>query len=76
MNKTRRAALEVVKDAISEMIPEVETHRDDEQGYLDAMPESFQQGEKGEAAGMSIDALETALSNLQEALEAIEEAIQ
>ena len=50
MNKARRAQLDAIYAKIEELISEVETITSDEQEYLDAMPESFQSGEKGDAA--------------------------
>lgn len=69
MNAERRkriAALEV-----SNVISELESLRDEEQGALDSMPESQQEGERGEKMQEIIDALEEAISGLQ-TLEAVE----
>lgn len=77
MNKDRRkqiadalAKIEAAKEEFASMIEgakeELESARDDEQEYLDNMPESLQQGEKGGAASEAIDALETLLSALDD----------
>lgn len=65
MNKERRkeiasikdelAKLEELRTAICERIAQV---RDDEQEYLGNMPESFQQGDKGEKAEAAVSILE------------------
>lgn len=41
--------------------------RDDEQEYLDNMPESLSSGEKGETAQNAIDAIERAMDKLESA---------
>ena len=73
MNKARRKAIDAVAvtldgiaGTIADAISELEGLRDEEQEYFDAMPESFQSGEKGEIAQTAIDALETAISALEE----------
>lgn len=72
MNKDRRNAINAVLarfgDARAEMElihDELESLRDEEQEYYDNMPESFQQGDKGDRAQAAIDLLESALSELE-----------
>ena len=84
MNNERRKALKVLRNQIDEIhralsnfdIDEikagVEEHRDDEQSYYDNMPESFQDGDKGQAAQDAIEQLDGAI----EALESLEEMLQ
>jgi phage host-nuclease inhibitor protein Gam len=50
---------------LEEVKGEIETIRDAEQEYYDNMPESFQSGEKGERTQEAIDALESAISDLE-----------
>ena len=73
MNKDRRKAitelsaeLENLRDDIDNLISRIEGIRDDEQEYYDNMPESFQQGEKGQAAEAAVSALDEASGALQE----------
>lgn len=73
MNKDRRKELsrivgmiEGLSGTISEAISALESARDEEQEYFDAMPESFQGGEKGEQAQASIDNMGEAISALEE----------
>lgn len=74
MNKERRKQIDaVIKRLEDEMRPlidditrQIEDLRDEEQDYYDNMPESFQMGEKGERAQCSIDALEAAVSDIEE----------
>jgi predicted metal-dependent hydrolase len=56
-------AKSILEDALAE-----------EQEYLDNMPESFQNGEKGELAQAAIDALDEAGQHLDDAISAIETA--
>lgn len=73
MNKDRRkhiaeivANLETVKETLSGLASDIETIREEEQEYFDNMPESFQMGEKGQAAEAAIDALDSAHSDLED----------
>ena len=80
MNKDRRKEIDKIiakvegmaeefaslKTTVEELISEIETVRDEEQEYMDAMPESLQSSDKYYAA-------EAAVSNMDEALSAIQE---
>jgi uncharacterized coiled-coil DUF342 family protein len=75
-------ALETLKGQAEELVGELETIRDEEQDYFDNMPESFQQGDRGQSAESAIEYLETAIeaatavqdfdAELDEALEALD----
>lgn len=79
MNADRRkeitAAIELadtIRDLLDEFRSKIEDIRDGEQEYLDNMPESFQNGEKGEKAQAAIDAATEAFDLIEEIdLEAI-----
>lgn len=77
MNKNRMKQLTkvlgTIRDAIEANTSELESIRDEEQDYYDNMPESFQNGEKGERTQNFVDNLETLLSFLEEAISAIDE---
>ncbi len=75
MNAPRRAALNALISKIEEIKSEAETLASEERDYYDNMPESLQQGEKGEAASAAADALESVEGSLQEAIDQISEAI-
>jgi len=60
-------SLEMVKGAL-------EGIKEDEQSYLDNMPEAFQQAERGQNAEAAISEMEEAISRLEEACEHIESA--
>lgn len=76
MNKQRRKAIRNIQDELTQLFSriedikaELETVRDEEQEAYDNMPESLQNGEKGEAAQNAISQLESAIeafSNLDE----------
>lgn len=64
------AALE--EFSLDDLHGEVEALRDEEQEYLDNMPEGLQQGERGEAAQEAISNLENACDKIDEAKGAVE----
>jgi predicted transcriptional regulator len=77
MNKDRRKMIAQITEDVQKAINlledvqgDIETVRDEEQDYLDAMPESMQGGEKGEMAQEAIDALEEALEAVSSLLDA------
>lgn len=61
-----KEALEAVKLQAEELVGTLETIRDAEQEYFDNMPESFQQGERGQSAESAISMLEEALNEVTE----------
>jgi hypothetical protein len=68
-NERRKAIAAVVKQLegwpdIEELKGELETIRDDEQEAFDNMPESLQQGERGQAAEAAVNALQEAIDML------------
>lgn len=75
MNKQRRKEIEAVKDRILECIDELESIRDDEQDAYDNLPESFQEGERGEQMQEYIYLIEAALDSLEDANSSLEEVI-
>lgn len=72
MNNTRRLAISVQLQKISDAHEALESIREEEQEYYDNMPESIQQGEKGDNAQTAIDQLETTISSLDEAMSSLE----
>lgn len=73
MNKERRKAIDALRERIeniqneiNEIEGEIESVRDEEQEYFDNMPESFQSGDKGQAAEAAIEQLDGALESIQE----------
>ena len=73
MNKVRRKELQELYDVISEAKDRLEMLHDEEE-YKDNMPENLQSSERYERAEAAADALDSAVSSLEEALDYIEEA--
>ena len=74
MNKHRRETLGQLAEALDTLQASVESVKDEEQDYFDNMPENLAQGPGGEASQAAIDALESAMSSITEAIEYIREA--
>lgn len=66
MMAAREAAIEAFTAKASEIKDSIESIRDDEQEYLDAMPESMQNGEKGDGVNTAISLLDDAAGDLDE----------
>lgn len=73
MNNDRRKELASIKEEIDKARgiidtcrDRLETCKDDEQEYYDNMPESFQNGEKGDLATTAIEAIEEAIDGLEQ----------
>ncbi len=89
MNAARRqtltkiiAAIEEAKSLLNSIATDIENVRDEEQDTYDNMPESFQNGDKGEKAQTAIDAMTSAYDEvtgiedtLEEASSSLQEAI-
>lgn len=89
MNNERRKAIGEIADQIANgdlgdldgIASNIEALRDEEQEYLDNMPENLQTSERGTAAEQAVsqldtaaDAVRTMLDSLNEATTALEEA--
>ena len=71
MNNTRRKELEAIKNRIEEALAELDQCKDElegiqneEQEYLDNMPDNLRDNATGEKAQAAIDAIESAVSDL------------
>ena len=76
MNNTRRKSIKKIYDLLEEAMQEIEALQEEEQDALDNLPESLQEGERGQAMQEAADNLESAASSVQEALDYLEEAMQ
>jgi uncharacterized coiled-coil DUF342 family protein len=72
MNNERRKAIaairgevEELRDRIQSIVSQITDLKDEEQEYFDNMPESFQEGEKGQAAEQAVNDLYNAESELE-----------
>ena len=75
MNEQRRKLIRKALDELASVRADLEAIRDDEQDAYDGMPESFQNGEKGEAAQEAISNLDDAINNIESAESEAENAI-
>lgn len=73
MNKARRKEIARIVEKLRELHSDLQAVRDEEQEYVDNMPESLQQGSKGEAAQEATDALDSALDELESMTESLAE---
>lgn len=85
MNKARRAALDKLQDRITaakvgmealqaeveQIKDELEALRDEEQDAYDNLPESLQQGEKGQDMEAAIGSMDSGIDGLQEIADAL-----
>lgn len=74
MNSNRRKEIDRIMERIDSLIADISEIKDsivavcnEEQEALDNLPESMQEGERGERAQAAIDALEEALNGMDEA---------
>lgn len=73
MNAARRKQLESIKERLTTLMGEASSLgdelaalRDEEQEYLDNMPENMQDGEKGQKAQEAIDVMESVTGQLED----------
>lgn len=76
MNNSRRGILASISEAIGELEARLQEVIDEEQDAYDNLPESIQNGERGQRSPEAIDALDQALESQSEARSQIEEASQ
>lgn len=74
MNNDRRKSIDKIISALGGLLSDAETIRDEEQDAFDNMPESLQQGEKGDKAQEAISNLEEAISSIESARDALDNA--
>lgn len=72
MNKQRRKEIARIRELIQAAHDDLETVMEEEREYFDNMPESIQDGVKGQAAQENVDALEEAVDGLDEVLNNID----
>lgn len=76
MNKARRAALNAIVNALTELKNDLDILRDEEQDAFDNLPESMQESERGEAIQEAADNLSDAFDSLEDAIDSIETAME
>lgn len=75
MNKIRRKAINDILEAIGPLRVALEELRDEEQEYYNNMPESFQNGDKGDVTERAISSLDDSINALETAASELSEAI-
>jgi hypothetical protein len=68
MNKARRISITKIADSLQALKSDVESIQSEEQDAYDNLPESIQDGERG-------DRMQEAIGNLDDALTLIDEAV-
>ena len=76
MNKQRRRDLEDIVSKIEGAISDLEYVINDEEAAYDALPESLQYSEKGEAMEDNVSDLNDALADLESAVDQINDVIE
>lgn len=71
MNNDRRKALALLIESAEALKAALEAIKDEEQNALDNMPEGFQQGEKGQASEASISQMDDAITEIESAIDKI-----
>ena len=74
MNKDRRNRLTKAIEQLANARTEIEAVKDEEEEALENLPESFQEGEQGEAMQQAIDLMQEAVGSLEEIESNLEEA--
>ena len=70
-----RGKLERLVTDLDNLKVEIESLKDEEGDYLDAMPEGLKNGDKGDSAQAAFDAMEEAETKIEEAIDAIGDAV-
>lgn len=76
MNNARRTEIRAINDDINGLIERLEAVSSAESDAYENMPESLQQGERGERMQEGIDSLENATSLLSEVQSDLEAAVE
>lgn len=75
MNAERRKQLTKIVEQLELLRDDVSQIKDEEQDAFDNMPESLQQGERGQASEQAIDSLDSAYTDIDSAVDSINNAI-
>jgi len=75
MNDNRRKQVKIIIKKIEDIINETETIHDDENEYLENIPENLQSSGRYETAENACDILEEAASDLQEVIDKLNDIL-
>lgn len=76
MNKARRKELSRAVELLEEAQSIIESCRDEEQEYIDNMPENLQESEKYYAAEEAVNNMDEAYDKIGEAIDSVESAME
>lgn len=76
MNNTRRKQIKSIIEKLSEIKNEIETVTEDEEEYLDNIPESLQESERYEKSEVALENLNNASDTIDELIKYLEEAME
>ena len=76
MNKARRKELSRAVELLEEAQSIIESCRDEEQEYMDNMPENLQESEKHYAAEEAVDNMNDAYDKIGESIYSVESAME
>lgn len=76
MNKARRQKLQNIFDQVTELKDLLEIIKEEEEDYMENIPENLQGSERFEKAEETVEKMYEAVSNLEEAADILEEMIQ
>ena len=76
MNGNRRKRIAIIVNGLNVLLDDIQSLLEEEQNAFDALPESLQEAERGEAMQEAIDNLDAASSSVEEAVESLESAAE
>lgn len=76
MNNFRRKEINAITEKLEELKSLIESIQEDEQEYIDNIPENLQESERAQLAETSRDNIEYAFDNVTEAITNLEQAIE
>lgn len=74
MNNNRRKRIAEIEEKLEALKLEVEGIIDEEQEYIECMPENLQGGEKYERGEEAISSMDSAMSSIEEAIDYLSES--
>lgn len=75
MNAQRRKLLDAIAEKLRDLRDDLEAIKDEEQDALDNLPDSIRDGERGQKMEEGIEGIEDAQNNIDEATEALSQAV-
>lgn len=74
MNKLRRKEIDKIINSLRELSSSIEFIKDEEQDYMDNMPENLMESERYYVAEEAVESLDSAYDLLDDAIDCLEEA--